>query len=99
MSRCYDYKTPFLDCLANGGMRFEHAHSQPICTSSRVENNDLYIQSLNYVQFGLLGPRTTTFGNLVKKAGYKTCIAGKSQLQGSLESPNKFGFDEYPLCN
>ena len=32
-----DYKTPFLDSLAKSGMRFEHAHSQPICTPSRVK--------------------------------------------------------------
>jgi hypothetical protein len=32
-----DYKTPFLDSLVNGGICFEHAHSQPICTPSRVK--------------------------------------------------------------
>jgi hypothetical protein len=39
-----DYKTPFLDSLAHGGMRFEHAHSQPICTPSRVKNHDRHIE-------------------------------------------------------
>ncbi|MFP6901165.1 MAG: sulfatase-like hydrolase/transferase, partial [Opitutales bacterium] len=44
-----DYKTPFLDSLASGGMRFEHAHSQPICTPSRVKimtgaGNYLYVR-------------------------------------------------------
>jgi arylsulfatase A len=92
-----DYKTPFLDSLAQGGMRFEHAHSQPICTPSRVKIMTGISNARNYVRFGLLDPRATTFGNLVKKAGYKTCIAGKWQLKGGFEGPNKFGFDEYSL--
>lgn len=92
-----DYKTPFLDSLAAGGMRFEHAHSQPICTPSRVKIMTGISNARNYVRFGLLDPRATTFGNIIQKAGYKTCIAGKWQLQGGLEGPNKFGFDEYCL--
>lgn len=92
-----DYKTPFLDQLAAGGMRFEHAHSQPICTPSRVKIMTGRSNVRNYVRFGLLDPKATTFGNLVKTAGYKTCIAGKWQLQGGFEGPNKFGFDEYCL--
>ena len=89
--------TPFLDSLAQGGMRFEHAHSQPICTPSRVKIMTGISNARNYVRFALLDPRATTFGNLVKKAGYKTCIAGKWQLKGGFEGPNKFGFDEYSL--
>jgi arylsulfatase A len=92
-----DYQTPFLDQLAAGGMRFEHAHSQPICTPSRVKIMTGMSNARNYVRFGILDPRSTTFGNLIQKAGYKTCIAGKWQLQGGFEGPNKFGFDEYCL--
>ena len=92
-----DYKTPFLDSLAGDGMRFEHAHSQPICTPSRVKIMTGVSNLRNYIRFGLLDPRATTFGNLIEKAGYKTCIAGKWQLQGGFEGPNKFGFDEYCL--
>lgn len=31
------YKTPHLDRLAAGGIRFEHCHSQPLCTPTRVK--------------------------------------------------------------
>ena len=31
------YQTPHLDRLAAGGMRFEHCHSQPLCTPTRVQ--------------------------------------------------------------
>ena len=72
-----DYKTPFLDSLAAAGMRFEHAHSQPICTPSRVKIMTGISNARNYVRFGLLDPRATTFGNLIEQAGYKTCISGK----------------------
>jgi hypothetical protein len=36
---CYggeSYKTPHLDTLAEGGMRFEHCYSMPVCHPSRV---------------------------------------------------------------
>jgi arylsulfatase A-like enzyme len=34
VSGCYggsSYKTPHLDALANGGIRFEHCYSMPVC--------------------------------------------------------------------
>jgi len=91
------YKTPNLDRLAAGGMRFEHAYSQPICTPSRVQIMTGRYNSRNYVRFGVLHPDEITFGNVMKKAGYATCVAGKWQLKGGFEGPNKFGFDEYCL--
>ena len=91
------YKTPNIDRLAAGGMRFEHCYSQPICTPSRVQIMTGRYNSRNYVRFGFLHPNEITFGNVMKKAGYATCIVGKWQLQGGFEGPNKFGFDEYCL--
>ncbi|MHC4248482.1 MAG: sulfatase-like hydrolase/transferase [Planctomycetota bacterium] len=91
------YKTPNLDRLAAGGMRFEHCYSQPICTPSRVQIMTGRYNSRNYVKFGLLHQKEITFGNVMKRAGYATCVAGKWQLQGGFEGPNKFGFDEYCL--
>jgi len=91
------YKTPNLDRLATDGMRFEHCYSQPICTPSRVQIMTGRYNSRNYVRFGYLHPGEITFGNVMKKAGYKTCIAGKWQLQGGFDGPTKFGFDEYCL--
>lgn len=91
------YKTPNLDRLAADGVRFEHAYSQPICTPSRVKIMTGRYNARNYVKFGYLHPNEITFGNIMQKAGYKTCIAGKWQLGGDFEAPTKFGFDEYCL--
>src|SRR6056297_2142443 len=97
---CYGsemYETPNLDALAASGIRFEHAHSQPICTPSRVQIMTGIYNNRNYIRFGLLDPAAKTFGHLFQNAGYKTVIAGKWQLEGGFEGPNKFGFDEYCL--
>lgn len=97
---CYGskiYKTPNLDKLAASGIRFNHAHSQPICTPSRVQIMSGIYNNRNYLKFGLLDPDIVTFGNVLQDAGYKTCIAGKWQLKGGFEGPRKFGFDNYCL--
>ncbi|MEO1998255.1 MAG: sulfatase-like hydrolase/transferase [Planctomycetaceae bacterium] len=91
------YKTPHLDRLAAGGMRFEHCYSQPICTPSRNQIMTGRYNARNYVKFGLLHPQEITFGNVMKQAGYKTCVAGKWQLKGGFDGPTNFGFDEYCL--
>ena len=91
------YKTPHLDRLAASGMRFEHAYSQPICTPSRVQIMTGRYNHRNYTRFGHLASTEITFANVLRKAGYKTCIAGKWQLRGGFEAPGKFGFDEYCL--
>ena len=92
-----EYDTPRLDELAATGIRFEHCHSQPICTPSRVQIMTGIYNNRNYVRFGLLDPEANTFGHLFQKAGYKTAIAGKWQLEGGFTGPNNFGFDEYCL--
>ncbi len=91
------YETPVLDRMAAEGMRFEHCYSQPICTPSRVKLMTGIVNIRNYVEFGLLDPKATTFAHLLKKEGYATCVVGKWQLLGGYEGPNKFGFDEYAL--
>jgi len=48
----------------------------------------------NYVQFGVLDRKQTTFAHLLKKEGYTTCIVGKWQLGKQIDSPQHFGFDE-----
>jgi len=89
--------TPNIDKLAAGGMRFDNAHSQPICTPSRIQIMTGIYNTRNYVRFGLLDPKETTFGNLLRDAGYETCVAGKWQLGGGYEGPVNFGFDRYCL--
>lgn len=91
------YQTPNLDKLAAGGMRFENCHVQPLCTPTRVQLMTGMSNVRNYTHFGHLEPSQITFGNLLKSAGYSTCIAGKWQLGRDLALPGKFGFDEYCL--
>lgn len=91
------YATPNLDRLAAGGVRFEHCYAQPLCTPTRVQLMTGQYNIRNYVKFGLLETQQTTFGHVLKQAGYTTCIAGKWQLSGGLEGPQHFGFDEYCL--
>ncbi len=91
------YKTPVLDNLAAEGVRFEHGYAQPLCTPTRVKLMTGLSNKRNYVRFGLLDPKQTTFAHLLKADGYATCVVGKWQLGGGLEGPNHFGFDEYCL--
>jgi arylsulfatase A-like enzyme len=65
----------------------------------------------NWRCFGILDPREKTIGHLMSAAGYRTCIAGKWQLQsydppdfpgaekrrGSGMHPKDAGFDSYSL--
>jgi len=102
------YSTPILDSLATQGIRFSHCVSQPLCTPSRVKIMTGLHNYRNYDFFGHLNSNQYTFGNLMKEAGYATCIAGKWQLNGLAYKdtipdwsdntrPNMFGFDEYCL--
>lgn len=97
---CYGsevYSTPNIDRLAAEGIRFDHAHSQPICTPSRVQLMTGIYNNRNYIRFGLLDPDAVTFGNVLRDAGYRTAIAGKWQLDGGFDAPQAFGFDRYSL--
>ncbi len=91
------YKTPVLDQLAATGARFTHCFVQPLCTPTRVQLMTGQYNVRNYINFGNMDPKLTTFGNLLKPAGYSTCIVGKWQLGRDVELPKKFGFDEHCL--
>ena len=102
------YKTPHLDLLASNGIQFSSCVSQPLCTPSRVKIMTGQYNYSNYDYFGHLNTSEYTFGNLMKEAGYETCISGKWQLNGLAykneitdwndnTKPNKLGFDEYCL--
>ena len=103
---CYGgttYRTPHVDQLAENGIRFEHCHSTPLCTPSRVQIMTGKYNFRNYTEFGSLPQGETTFAHLLKEAGYKTCVAGKWQLSGLSTGsrngthPNDAGFDDYCL--
>ncbi len=102
------YQTPVLDSLAINGLQFDHCISQPLCTPSRVKIMTGLYNYRNYEYFGYLNQNQYTFGNLMKEAGYQTCIAGKWQLNGLAyqdeisswnddSCPKQLGFDEYCL--
>lgn len=91
------YPTPHLDQLAAGGARFEYCYSQPLCTPTRVQLMTGIYNVRNYDHFGVLPKDQTTFGNLLRDAGYKTCIVGKWQLGHDFALPEHFGFDEHCL--
>jgi len=88
------YQTPHLDRLAAAGMRFEHCHSQPLCTPTRVQLMTGKYNVRNYLNFGTLVRTETTFAHLLKQAGYATGICGKWQLGKEPDAPQHFGFDE-----
>lgn len=89
-----DYQTPNLDRLAASGVRFKHCYSQPLCTPSRVKLMTGMSNKRNYVKFGLLERGQTTFAQLLKRAGYRTCIAGKWQLGREPDASRHFGFEQ-----
>lgn len=91
------YRTPVLDKLAAGGVRFDQCYVQPLCTPTRVQLMTGAYNVRNYITFGKMDPELTTFGNLFKSAGYATCITGKWQLGQDPGLPKKYGFDEHCL--
>ena len=91
------YKTPVLDELAATGLRFTNCVAQPLCTPTRVKIMTGRYNFRNYADFGILDPREKTFGNVLRNAGYATCIAGKWQLGADPALISHFGFDEYCL--
>lgn len=88
------YSTPNIDKLAEEGIRFEHCHSNPLSTPSRVQLMTGKYNVRNYTAFGRLERAETTFANLLQEAGYATCIAGKWQLGKEKDAPMHFGFDK-----
>ncbi|QDT67006.1 sulfatase-like hydrolase/transferase [Calycomorphotria hydatis] len=111
---CYggvDYQTPRIDQLAVTGLRFTHAYAQPLCTPTRIELMTGRENHRNWLYFGIMPPLEKTIGHLMQSYGYKTCIAGKWQLQsydppdfpnaelrrGTGMHPRDAGFDAYSL--
>ena len=81
---CYggtSYQTPVLDELAKTGIQFTHAYAYPLCTPTRVSLMTGKYNFRNWKAFGILDPEETTFGHLMQREGYRTCMVGKWQLQ------------------
>lgn len=104
-----DIKTPNVDALAKGGMKFHHAYSMPQCTPTRLT----FLTGQYPFRHGWVNhwdvPRwgggahydenlNPSIGREMKKAGYTTCVAGKWQIDDFRVEPDALsrnGFDEY----
>ena len=105
---CYgsgDLKTPNLDALARGGVRFTNWYScSPVCSPSRASLlTGCYPQKAGVPEI-LGGSRETTglppskmtIAQALKSGGYRTSIFGKWHLGAAKEHrPNAHGFDEF----
>jgi len=89
------YSTPNIDLLSKSGMRFTQCYSLPLCSPSRIELITGKYNFRNYTLWGTLNTSEKTFANMFHNTGYKTCYAGKWQLDGGDSSIHKFGFDKY----
>ena len=106
---CYDgwIRTPQIDALAKGGMRFMDYHSNgPVCSPTRAALlTGRYQQrtGIDEVVFANGPARETgmplqevTFAELLKQRGYITGLFGKWHLGYNVEfNPTRQGFDEF----
>src|SRR5438270_2414149 len=107
---CFDHpviRTPNLDKLAGEGVRLTHCYaSAPVCSASRAglmtgrNHNRLGIRDWIPPNTGIyMRPGEVTVAQLLQKAGYRTCHAGKwhlnSRTDGSERTPGEAGFDHW----
>lgn len=112
---CYgadDIKTPNIDALAKGGMKFHNAYSMGSCSPSRttlltgkypwrtgwVSHWDVPRWGIGY--FDWKKKENTTFARLMKDLGYATCAVGKWQINDFRVEPHalkKHGFDDWAM--
>lgn len=101
-------ETPNVDALASGGLKFENAYSMPQCTPSRVTLlTGQYPWRTGWVNHwdvprwgvGYFDWKTNyAFPRALQDAGYKTCAAGKWQINDFRLEPQamrKHGFDDW----
>jgi arylsulfatase A-like enzyme len=106
---CYgneEIKTPNIDALAAGGVRFTDFHSNaPVCSPTRAAlltgryqqrcGIEGVITAKDYRHTGM-ALEETTFAEALKPAGYATALFGKWHLGYKVEfNPAKQGFDEF----
>jgi arylsulfatase A len=98
---CYGadkFKTPNIDALAKGGLRYTHTYLTPLCGPSRAliltGRYGFRTGAVNQDRTGLMKPSDETFmPSILKPAGYVTACIGK---WGQLPlGPAEFGFDDY----
>ena len=98
---CYgadNYKTPSIDALARGGIRYTHAYTAPLCGPSRAliltGRYAFRTGATNQDATGRFTPSAESMmPSILKPAGYVTAAIGK---WGQLPlGPAEFGFDYY----
>jgi arylsulfatase A len=95
-------RTPSLDALAAGGIRFERCYSEPLCGPTRCE---IMTGRYAFRTGGLTNPTAGQpvaqdeypVARILKEAGYDTCHVGKWRQMG--QTPGDWGFDEYITDN
>jgi len=92
------YKTPNLDALATGGMKFTHTYAAPLCGPSRAllltGRYAFRTGAVNQDRVALITPeKEVMMPKILKGAGYVTASFGKWGQLGL--TPGAFGFDEY----
>ena len=98
---CYgsdNNKTPIIDKLAEGGMRFQHAYTAPLCGPSRSRiltgRYAFRTGAVNQDRVGEIKPENEVLiPSVLKKAGYTSALIGKWSQFGL--TPKDFGFDDY----
>lgn len=104
-----DIETPNIDKLAKEGMQFNNAWSMPQCTPSRITFmtgqypfRHGWVNHFDVPRWGhgvnFDSEKNPSLAKIMKKAGYKTCIAGKWQVNDFRLQPEAManhGFDYY----
>lgn len=91
-----EIRTPNLDQLASGGLRFTNFYSENMCWVSRAAMLTGVYHKTSMVDKGL-HPRCPTMPEILRGNGYQTRMSGKWHLAGpqSKTYPVDRGFDEF----
>ena len=92
-------RTPHIDSIAARGTRFERFYvATPICMPNRATLMTGRMPSLHGVRHnGIpLSRDATTFVEVLRSAGYRTALVGKSHLQSISGKPIKMGLPDLP---
>ncbi len=104
-----EVQTPNIDKLAASGIKFNRAYSMPQCTPSRVAlitgqypSTNGWVNHYDVPRWGhgvnFDSSQNPSFAKALKEAGYKTCVAGKWQVNDFRIEPDAMenaGFDDY----
>jgi len=95
-------QTPNIDKLAEQGIRFRNAYAgSPVCSPSRAAlmlgQHTGHLKIRGNAKPTTLTPDDYTLSQMLKDAGYKTCLIGKWGLaeEGQPGLPQKKGFEEF----